>query len=422
MPVLKKKARSPSPRATATRGASKSPAPKPVVVNAKPEARKPNGLEPDYESIVLHRRPVTTLRNFLEEVGVMLKYSADAVVEDARVRMAVAVLVPALALTYVFHPPLFMRITFVAEFVVWWVGLGVLSSIGLGSGMHSGLLFLFPHIFKVVEASSTCPSMHFDSFSDMWFAQVTMVCAEPPVPEPAAFWDVYLRAWIPAVLWGAGTAMGEVPPYAVSRAHMLAGGGLPDDLKEELEIDPSNLFGRMKAWMVRFVEHYGFLGVFLMSAWPNAAFDLVGIVCGQIGVTFWTFFLATLCGKAFVKVGGQVLFFVSLFRHPVELTEAAEYVLDTFVRPVAPRSLLPTKEKLKTMSDELIASFSKPATLNEEEGWVKWLFQWVVILVVSAFAVSCINLLAQKRARDMHEAKTTNHNTRRRRQGKATTL
>ena len=35
------------------------------------------------------------------------------------------------------------------QFVVWWIGLGVLSSIGLGTGMHSGLLFLFPHILKV---------------------------------------------------------------------------------------------------------------------------------------------------------------------------------------------------------------------------------------------------------------------------------
>ena len=34
-------------------------------------------------------------------------------------------------------------------YVVWWVGLGVLSSIGLGTGMHSGLLFLFPHFLKV---------------------------------------------------------------------------------------------------------------------------------------------------------------------------------------------------------------------------------------------------------------------------------
>jgi vacuole membrane protein 1 len=36
-------------------------------------------------------------------------------------------------------------------YVIWWVGLGVLSSIGLGTGMHSGLLFLFPHFLKVAK-------------------------------------------------------------------------------------------------------------------------------------------------------------------------------------------------------------------------------------------------------------------------------
>lgn len=35
------------------------------------------------------------------------------------------------------------------SYTVWWIGLGVLSSIGLGTGMHSGLLFLFPHMLKV---------------------------------------------------------------------------------------------------------------------------------------------------------------------------------------------------------------------------------------------------------------------------------
>ena len=34
---------------------------------------------------------------------------------------------------------------------VWWLGLGILSSIGLGTGMHSGLLFLFPHMLKVIS-------------------------------------------------------------------------------------------------------------------------------------------------------------------------------------------------------------------------------------------------------------------------------
>jgi hypothetical protein len=36
-----------------------------------------------------------------------------------------------------------------AAYSAWWLGLGILSSIGLGTGMHSGLLFLFPHMLKV---------------------------------------------------------------------------------------------------------------------------------------------------------------------------------------------------------------------------------------------------------------------------------
>ena len=41
------------------------------------------------------------------------------------------------------------------QYLVWWVGLGVLSSIGLGSGVHSGLLFLFPHMLKARPAASS---------------------------------------------------------------------------------------------------------------------------------------------------------------------------------------------------------------------------------------------------------------------------
>ena len=47
------------------------------------------------------------------------------------------------------HNVLIMQLVFTLKFVIWWVGLGVLSSIGLGSGMHSGLLYTFPHAYWV---------------------------------------------------------------------------------------------------------------------------------------------------------------------------------------------------------------------------------------------------------------------------------
>jgi hypothetical protein len=51
------------------------------------------------------------------------------------------------------RPPLHLQV--LVSYVVWWIGLGVLSSIGLGTGMHSGLLFLFPHMLKARAADPT---------------------------------------------------------------------------------------------------------------------------------------------------------------------------------------------------------------------------------------------------------------------------
>ena len=31
----------------------------------------------------------------------------------------------------------------------WWILLGVLSSVGFGTGLHSGIMFLFPHLMTV---------------------------------------------------------------------------------------------------------------------------------------------------------------------------------------------------------------------------------------------------------------------------------
>lgn len=48
-------------------------------------------------------------------------------------------------------------------FVVYWVGLGVLSSVGLGTGLHTFLLYLGPHIASVTLAAYECNSLNFPS-------------------------------------------------------------------------------------------------------------------------------------------------------------------------------------------------------------------------------------------------------------------
>lgn len=45
---------------------------------------------------------------------------------------------------------------------------------------------------------------------------------------------------------------------------------------------------------------------------PNPLFDLAGIMCGQFGIPFWKFFIATLIGKAIIKTHIQVCIYQML--------------------------------------------------------------------------------------------------------------
>jgi len=77
------------------------------------------------------------------------------------------------------HQDLLTEIEKNVLFVIWWLGLGVLSSIGLGTGMHTGILFLFPHILKTCLAATECKSTNFNS-REMWFMndETLFLCAE----------------------------------------------------------------------------------------------------------------------------------------------------------------------------------------------------------------------------------------------------
>lgn len=206
------------------------------------------------------------------------------------------------------------------QYVVWWVGLGVLSSVGLGAGMHSGLLFLFPHMLKVCLAAEKCGNLDFDVRNDMWNSSEGLFC-NTSVHRNITFWDILTKVSSSAILWGAGTALGEIPPYAFSY-HAAKAGKQNEELEKMFGMQSSDahhgLVGsivvRMKNWMLDFIKRHGFLGILLLAAWPNAAFDLCGICCGHFLMPFWDFFGATFIGKALLKANGQAAFFVALFR------------------------------------------------------------------------------------------------------------
>lgn len=152
---------------------------------------------------------------------------------------------------------------------LYWVGLGVLSSVGLGTGLHTFVLYLGPHIAAVTMAAYECGALNFP---------------EPPYPDqivcpvkidPAwavGILNIMKKVRVEAMLWGAGTALGELPPYFMARAARISGQNSKDenfdqDLKElealeELENEKNVSFVmRIKLYMKHFVEKAGFWGI-----------------------------------------------------------------------------------------------------------------------------------------------------------------
>jgi vacuole membrane protein 1 len=80
-------------------------------------------------------------------------------------------------------------------------------------------------------------------------------------------------------LWGAGTALGELPPYFMARAARLSGYDPEDaeDLQEFEELQKKrelgeklNLFEKLKLGMERIVERVGFLGILACASVSTA--------------------------------------------------------------------------------------------------------------------------------------------------------
>jgi len=318
----------------------------------------------------------------------------------------VFVLIPLLAMYFILgniegsHQLLVREFEQTILFAVWWLGLGILSSIGLGTGMHTGLLFLFPHIMKVCLAATTCQSINFESRNDMWLRSdpSSFVCLSQG--SGLSFIELFKKVFFPCFLWGTGTAIGEIPPYAISRAARLA--GIANIEFQEIQQAKSKwgFVDAMKEWMINFLQKNGFIGVIIMSAWPNAAFDLCGICCGHFLMPFWSFFLATFIGKALLKVNGQACFFIVLF------TEEYLSGLVGFIENIIPHDLDPCvrfgrKECYKMLSDALngardkFFAQSKTGVGEEDASWLKTGWNMIIFIFIGFFVMSCIEQFAQ---------------------------
>ncbi|KAF9581179.1 Vacuolar membrane protease, partial [Lunasporangiospora selenospora] len=169
----------------------------------------------------------------------------------------------------------------------YWTLLGVASSVGLGTGLHTFILFLGPHIVEVTLAAHNCGNTDFDVRGDHRF------------------------------FWGFGTALGELPPYFVARAAALSGNRNEElaAIEDLINKKPDSVSYKERILLMVHVgmKRLGFFGIFLCASIPNPLFDLAGITCGHFLIPFSTFFGATFLGKAVVKSSIQTLFVILMF-------------------------------------------------------------------------------------------------------------
>ncbi|KAI8600928.1 hypothetical protein EDD21DRAFT_305870, partial [Dissophora ornata] len=195
----------------------------------------------------------------------------------------------------------------------YWVLLGVASSVGLGTGLHTFILFLGPHIAEVTLAAYKCGNTDFDVRGDYRY-----VCKSPEsVTLPLTLYAIFRAVQWESFFWGFGTAIGELPPYFVARAAALSGNrneelaAIEDLLKKKP--DSVSYKERILIMVHEGMKRLGFFGIFLCASIPNPLFDLAGITCGHFLIPFSTFFGATFLGKAVVKSSIQTLFVILMF-------------------------------------------------------------------------------------------------------------
>ena len=164
-----------------------------------------------------------------------------------------------------------------------------------------------------------CGGVGFDTRENIWFAMKGEDLFKCDGATVEATWmNVWLAVLPACVLWGGGTAAGEIPPYWIS--FLAAKAGEENDELLELETEDRSAMNAVKknihewkVWMIGLLKTHGFLGLVAMAAWPNAAFDLCGICCGTFMMPFWHFFGATFIGKALMKAPAQGAVFSTLF-------------------------------------------------------------------------------------------------------------
>ncbi|GAB4843411.1 meiotic spindle pole body protein Kms1 [Ancistrocladus abbreviatus] len=373
----------------------------------------------ELENLTLTTQPFRTLKFFILAIVQYFKQSIACILAKGGWPVFLAILIVVFGVLFASiegsHEKHVQMLFQYGRFVLWWTSLGIASSIGLGSGLHTFVLYLGPHIALFTIKAMQCgrvdlKSAPYDTIQlkrgPSWLDKN---CSEfgPPLFKSVHGSRIPLSSILPqvqleAILWGVGTALGELPPYFISRAARLSGSklGPMEELDGSSSEDKQGVdhLKQIKCWLISHTQFFNFFTVLLLASVPNPLFDLAGIVCGQFGVPFWKFFLATLVGKAILKTHIQTVFVISVCNN--QLLDWVENEL-TRVLSLIPAfaSVLPDLiVKLHAVKDKYLSATSPvPSNVKVSNWGLSFASMWnaVVWLVLLNFVFKIVNAIAQ---------------------------
>uniref|UniRef100_A0A0A9HKT5 VTT domain-containing protein n=1 Tax=Arundo donax TaxID=35708 RepID=A0A0A9HKT5_ARUDO len=378
----------------------------------------------DLERLTLTSQPFKTLSFFMLAIAQSLGRTCSCVLKKGARLKVVVLLVVATWVLPLFtdgpHEKHVQELLWYVRFGLWWVLLGVASSIGLGSGLHTFVLYLGPHIalftIKAVQCGrADLKSAPYDTIllkrRPSWLEKDCMEFGPPIYQETIPFTKILQEVYLETVLWGIGTALGELPPYFLSRAASMSGRKI-DEIKElDASISEgflSSTLHQAKRWLMSHSQHLNFTTILLLASVPNPLFDLAGILCGQFNIPFWKFFLATLIGKAIVKVCIQTTLVITLCNNQL-LDLLEKRIMWVFSNVPGVASVLPSLvAKLKTAKNKFLLAHVAASASSAMEG-KKWnlsfslIWNTVVWLMVVNFIIQIVTSTAQGYLRTQQE-------------------
>ncbi|THD21615.1 Vacuole membrane protein 1 [Fasciola hepatica] len=285
------------------------------------------------ESLVLWISPITTLYYFFLECLFRCTQLRFTIARNWRLCSNLLLTSTLLFVLYFIpgpHSEVLQKLKKVTFWWSWWFWLGFLSSCGFGTGLHTFVLYLGPFIAEVTMSAYECGSLDFPSppYPDR------IICPEDTNSVGKInFWKIMGKVQMESIMWGFGTAVGELPPYFMARGARLSDRHEEEleELENILEVEKATTSSdplakqtltfqkRVELHLHRLILRAGFMGILLCASIPNPLFDLAGMTCGHFLVPFWSFFGATFIGKALIKVHLQQFTVIALSsEHHVE--------------------------------------------------------------------------------------------------------